>query len=128
MPPRRHLAKSGNLILGACTYDVCTGRGRGNPQKHTYSERKLSKGSCVEMQTKREGVKISEDFEDVICTLPPSPPPLTIFFSFSFLPTNCLHFLILCPLALSATFLAKGRVGAQEGRVENCIVALIWRK
>ena len=32
--------------------------------------RKLSKGGCVKMQTRGEGVKKSEKFADVICTWP----------------------------------------------------------
>ena len=32
--------------------------------------RKLSKGGCVKMQTRGEGVKKSENFADVICTWP----------------------------------------------------------
>ena len=54
---------------GACTYDVCTERGEGGTPK-ADAVRKLSKGGCVKMQTRGEGVKKSENFADIICTWP----------------------------------------------------------
>ena len=53
------------MVKGACTYDVCTGRGEGGTPK-ADTVRKLSKGVCVKMQTRGEGVKKSKNFADVI--------------------------------------------------------------
>ena len=47
------------------SYDVCTGRGEGGTPK-ADAVRKLSKGGCVTMQTRGEGVKKSENFADII--------------------------------------------------------------
>ena len=52
--------------MGACTYDVCTGREEAGTPK-VDAVRKLSKGG---RQTRGEGVKIFEHFADVICTWP----------------------------------------------------------
>ena len=41
---------------GACTYDVCTGRGRGGTPK-ADAVRNLSEGGCVKMQTRGRGSK-----------------------------------------------------------------------
>ena len=46
--------------------------------------RKLSKGGCVKMQTRGEGVKKSENFADVICALPLSPSVLHVDASLPF--------------------------------------------
>ena len=53
-----------NCNKGACTYDVCTGRGEGGTPK-ADAVRKLSKGGCVKMQTMGVGVKKSENFADI---------------------------------------------------------------
>ena len=45
------------------------GGGEGGTPK-ADAVRKLSKGGCVKMQTRGEGVKKSENFADVICTWP----------------------------------------------------------
>ena len=45
------------------------GRGEGGTPK-ADTVRKLSKGVCVKMQTRGEGVKKSKNFADVICTWP----------------------------------------------------------
>ena len=57
------------LTLGACTYDVCTGRGEGGTPK-ADAVRELSKGGCMKIQTRGEGVKNPENLADVLCTWP----------------------------------------------------------
>ena len=48
--------REGEGAKGACTYDVCTGRGEGGTPK-SDAVRKLSKGGCMKMQTRGDGVK-----------------------------------------------------------------------
>ena len=54
---------------GASIYDVHAKGGRGVSGKADEG-RELSKGGCVNLQTRGEGVKKSENFADVICTCP----------------------------------------------------------
>ena len=57
------------MFEGACTYDVCAGRGEGGPSKAGDSSDKLI--SCVSVRVARgKGVKKSENFADVKCTCP----------------------------------------------------------
>ena len=57
---------------GACTYDVCSGRGEGGTPKADVVGRlrEFSTMNWSNMQTRGEGVKNPENFADVICTCP----------------------------------------------------------
>ena len=55
--------------MGPYLYDVRTEGGRGVPSKADIVI-KLSKGGCVNLRTRGEGVQKSENFADVICVSP----------------------------------------------------------
>ena len=60
------------MALGASIYDVRT---EGGPSKEDIVSN-LSKGGCVNLRTRGEGVKKSKFVADVINGSPPTPPPL----------------------------------------------------
>ena len=55
--------------MGRYIYDVRTEGGGGVPSK-ADKVIKLSKGGCVNLRTRGEGVQKSENFADVICVSP----------------------------------------------------------